>query len=176
MTVTSVNDAPTANADTASTNEDNSVDIHVLANDSAGPAEEPTTQTLSITDLTTPAFGTATIDDNGTPGDTGDDFVHYVPNADFQGVDVFNYTVCDDGTTDTVADPLCSVVSALVTVTVNSVNDAPSGTDTTITIAEDGSHVFVACGLRLQRHPRQPGQRLRRGHDHQHHRWRLADR
>ena len=142
VTVTEVNDSPTANPDTATTNEDHSVDVHVLANDSAGPAEEPTTQTLSISGLTQPTFGTASINDNGTPGDTSDDFVHYVPDADFQGVDVFQYTVCDDGTTAGVAQPLCSVVSASVTVTVKSVNDAPAGTDTTITLAEDGSHTF----------------------------------
>ena len=84
------NDRPIGNDDVGTTNEDGSTDIDVLANDFAGPANE-LSQTLSITGLSDPANGTATIDDNGTPADTSDDFVHYVPDADFFGTDTFLY-------------------------------------------------------------------------------------
>ncbi len=123
ITVTEVNDRPVGFDDTGTANEDGSTDLDVLANDSAGPADEAG-QTLSISGLSDPANGTASIDDNGTPG-TGDDFVHYVPDANFFGTDTFLYLVCDDGTTSGSADPQCALFDATVTVTVNAVNDAP---------------------------------------------------
>ncbi|MGE4615845.1 MAG: Ig-like domain-containing protein, partial [Gammaproteobacteria bacterium] len=48
--------------------------------------------------------------------------------------DVFTYTVSDGTTTDT----------GQITVTVTGVNDAPTGTNRTIAIAQDGSHTFQA--------------------------------
>ena len=136
ITVTEVNDRPVGFDDTGTANEDGSTDLDVLANDSAGPADEAG-QTLSISGLSDPANGTASIDDNGTPG-TGDDFVHYVPDANFFGTDTFLYLVCDDGTTSGSADPQGGIFDATVTVTVNAVDDAPiftAGADQTT--AED---------------------------------------
>ncbi len=133
--VTEVNDNPVAADDTATVLEDSSVAIDVLANDSAGPANE-STQTLTIGTIGTPANGTAVLEL---------DKIRYTPAANFNGSDSFTYEVCDDGTTNGGPDPLCSLVTATVNVTVTSVNDAPSGADNTITIAEDTSHTFVAA-------------------------------
>ena len=41
------------------------------------------------------------VNDNGTPGNTADDFVVYTPAADFNGTDSFTYTVTSNGTTET---------------------------------------------------------------------------
>ena len=143
ITVSEVNDAPVAGDDTATVNEDGTVDIDVLANDSAGPPDEAGQQ-LTISIATPASHGTATVDDNGTPSIMNDDFVTYVPVADYQGSDSFTYTVCDDGTTDGVPDPICVIVEATVDVTVAAVNDASAGTDGSTTIDEDTGYTFGA--------------------------------
>lgn len=76
--------APTvANADTATTGEDNSVVINVLANDTnAGGAVDD----LSPTVVAGPANGTVTVNDE-------DGTLRYTPNANFHGTDTFSYTV-----------------------------------------------------------------------------------
>ncbi len=117
ITVTSVDDEPDAVADTASVDEDDSVDINVLANDDLG---------------NNPAIGdqpvTVTIDSNPANGSVGvvANVITYTPDPDFDGPsDSFSYEVTDaNGDHD----------SATVTVTVNPVNDAPvanGGTDST---------------------------------------------
>ncbi|HEX2972144.1 MAG TPA: Ig-like domain-containing protein, partial [Tepidisphaeraceae bacterium] len=51
---------------------------------------------LSIGDVTIdPMYGTATVNDNGTPADTTDDYIVYVPNAGSYADDYFQYTVSD---------------------------------------------------------------------------------
>ena len=47
------------------------------------------------------AHGTVTVNNNGTPGNTADDFVVYTPAADFNGTDTFTYTVTSGGVTET---------------------------------------------------------------------------
>ncbi|HJQ41107.1 MAG TPA: Ig-like domain-containing protein [Thermoanaerobaculia bacterium] len=90
---------PTANDDTATTNEDQTVTIDVTANDS------PSVHTTSVS---APAHGTASAN--------GDNSVSYTPAANYNGSDSFTYTISDDrGETAT----------ATVTVTVQAVNDAP---------------------------------------------------
>ena len=130
VTVTEVNDPPSAADDVASLAEDGSATIDVLANDSPGPGNE-SAQTLAVTDVTQGGHGSVT--NNGTD-------LSYSPDPDYNGSDSFTYTACDDGTTAGVLDSLCD--TATVTVTVTEVNDAPVGTDMTITIAEDGALVF----------------------------------
>ncbi|WP_121053310.1 Ig-like domain-containing protein, partial [Lacinutrix venerupis] len=116
VTVT-VTPTPDAEDDTATTEEDTPVDIDVLDNDDLGT--EPTT----ITAVTTPANGTATINDNGTPADPSDDYVVYTPNADFDGpTDTFDYTITDANGNES---------TATVTVTVTPTPDAEDDTATT---------------------------------------------
>ncbi len=111
--VTEVNDNPVAADDTATVLEDSSVAIDVLANDSAGPANE-STQTLTIGTIGTPANGTAVLEL---------DKIRYTPAANFNGSDSFTYEVTDNGTTNGAADPKSH--TATVTITVTAVNDAP---------------------------------------------------
>jgi len=104
--VVCVNNAPVADNDSESTDEDTPVNVDVQVNDNAGPSNED--QTLITFTTTNPANGTATIN--------LDETVTYAPNLNFHGTDTFDYVVCDTG-------DLCD--TATVTITVFSVNDAP---------------------------------------------------
>ena len=44
---------------------------------------------------TLPTNGTATVNDNGTPNNSADDYIMYTPNVDFVGFDSFTYTIED---------------------------------------------------------------------------------
>ncbi len=108
ITVTPVNDAPVANAESYSTAEDTALvaPFDVLANDTDADGDS---LTISLID----------------PPDHADSFAinpagsfNYVPRPDFFGVDSFAYRVQDgNGGTDT----------ATVTITVTPINDAPVG-------------------------------------------------
>ena len=119
VTVTNVNDDPTANDDAATVAEDSGANtINVLANDSSAP---DTGETLTITAKTNGANGTVSITGGGTT-------VSYTPNADFFGADSFTYTISDgNGGND----------MATVNVTVTNVNDDPTANDDAATVAED---------------------------------------
>jgi hypothetical protein len=112
ISVIAANQAPNAVDDTATTLEDVTITISVLDNDTDPDGDTPT-----VTAADMPANGTASTD--GTT-------VTYTPTLNFNGEDVFSYTVSDTGgLTDT----------ATVTVTVAPVNDAPSfikGSDQTV--------------------------------------------
>ncbi|WP_407659994.1 Ig-like domain-containing protein [Hyalangium gracile] len=123
VTVTAVNDPPTAADDSftvAEDSQDNALDV--LANDTTAP---DTGETLTITAVTQPASGTVSFTASG---------VSFTPVADFNGTVTFQYTVSDgNGGTDT----------ATVTVTVTPANDAPTAVDDSFTVAEDsGATVF----------------------------------
>ncbi len=115
ITVNSVNDAPVAAADSATTAEDEATKIAVLGND-----KDVDGDALKVTTVTDPKNGSVVINPDGT--------VTYTPNANFNGTDSFSYTVSDtSGATDT----------ATVTITVNAVNDAPEALDDSATTDED---------------------------------------
>ncbi|MDG4548726.1 MAG: Ig-like domain-containing protein, partial [Rickettsiales bacterium] len=112
--VTPVNDAPVANTDNVTTNEDTPVVIDVLAND-----DDVDGDTLTIVSVTDGQNGTVVIESGQ---------VKYTPNADFNGNDSFTYTITDgNGETST----------GTVNVTVNPINDAPLAEDDTVTTDED---------------------------------------
>jgi VCBS repeat-containing protein len=123
VTVNGANDAPVANADTASTTEDAGVSGNVLANDTDVDVE-----TLTVTNPGTyvGAYGTLTLASDGS--------YTYAPNAAAQGLDdgetaqdVFSYTASDGTASD----------SATLTITVNGANDAPAADDDTASTNED---------------------------------------
>src|SRR5262249_16849567 len=119
ITVTPVNDPTIANDDTAITDEDTSVVIPVLANDTdvdGGP--NPATVTIT----SQPAHGSVSV--NPTTGE-----VTYSPDPNYNGPDSFRYTVDDEGG--------LTSNEATVFVTVNAVNDPPVANDDTYTIDED---------------------------------------
>jgi hypothetical protein len=102
VSVTCVNDAPVANDDSASTDEDTPVTIYVLANDT-----DVEDDTLTVESVTQPAHGTVT--NNSTD-------VTYIPSAGYCGDDTFTYTADDgNGGTD----------DATVSITVTCGNAAP---------------------------------------------------
>ena len=120
VTVTSVNDAPVALADTATTAEDTAVTISVLDNDT----DEETAASLIVTNLgigTSPSNGSVVLTNNNTQ-------VIYTPGENFNGTDTFSYTP-NDGTIDG--------NTVIVTVSVTGVNDAPVALADTATTAED---------------------------------------
>ena len=111
VTVTEVNDAPTANADLVTVAQNSPQTIPaatLLANDSAGPGE--TSQTLRITSVAATGSGTVSLNPDGSA-------VIYTSAADFLGTDTFSYVITDDGTTDGAASPLTATGQVTVMVT-----------------------------------------------------------
>ena len=109
LTVTNKNRLPIAVSDADTTNEDVTLRISPLANDSDPDGEALTILALILNG----SNGQATIE----PGDTT---IAYEPPADSSGVDQFNYVISDgSGGLDT----------ATVTVVINPVNDAPTLTN-----------------------------------------------
>ena len=93
--------------DSGTTDEDAPLTIPVLANDSRINSDS-----LTVASLSDPENGTALLNSDGT--------VTYTPDADFHGTDRFTYWTTD-GTNGSNA--------ATVTITVNSVSDAPVAVD-----------------------------------------------
>lgn len=112
---TPVNLPPSATDDTGTTDEDTSVVIDLITNDS-----DPDRDPLSVAN----AFGMQ----KGTVVLNGDGTITYSPLPDENGVDVFSYTV-DDGRNGTDV--------GTVTVTINPVNDTPTASDLSVTTDED---------------------------------------
>jgi hypothetical protein len=82
VTNVSINCPPLAVNDSAATVNGIPVTVTVLANDS-----DPNNDTLTVTGITQPANGTATLNPNQT--------VTYDPVCSFQGTDTFTYTISD---------------------------------------------------------------------------------
>ena len=119
LTVTEVNDSPAATDDSASTDEDVTLQINasdLTANDSTGPANE-NVQVLTLTSVS------STADTHGTVS-LSSGVVSYSPDHNYNGPASFTYQACDNGTTNGAADSRCT--NGTVNVTVNPVNDAPS--------------------------------------------------
>ena len=106
ITITGVNEAPVANDDVATTDEDSSIEIAVRTDIDPDAGD---TVTLLGTLPDAPDHGSATVD-------TADNRITYTPSANYHGPDSFSYRVQDGG--GLTAD-------ATVAVTVKGVNDAP---------------------------------------------------
>ncbi|APG59408.1 HYR domain-containing protein [Christiangramia salexigens] len=88
VTVNAINDAPVAVNDNANIDQDSTIEISVLENDSDLDGDN-----LTVSDLTQPNNGSVSTD--GTT-------VTYIPNESFTGTDTFTYTISDgNGGTDT---------------------------------------------------------------------------
>ncbi|GEP43499.1 Ig-like domain-containing protein [Brevifollis gellanilyticus] len=121
LTIESVNDTPVANAVALSTDEDTALTGTLTG----GDVDE---DTLTFAISTAPQHGQVLLIDG--------DFT-YTPHANLHGGDSFSFTV-NDGTT--------SSTPALVSITVNPVNDVPVANATSITLAEDGSTLITLTG------------------------------
>jgi VCBS repeat-containing protein len=133
LTVTGVNDAPTAAADTASTSEDASIVIAPAGNDT-----DPEGDTLAVTGIDASATtGVVTLNPDGTVG--------YDPGSGFnalgqgeEGTDSFAYTL-DDGHG--------GIASGTVSVTVTGLNDVPMATlDSASTNEDETATLDVLAG------------------------------
>ena len=120
ITVTPVNDAPIANADSVTMNEDGpAVLVNVLANDSDIDGD-----TLAIT-AATADIGSASVVDNK---------IQYTPVANKNGTAIISYTISDgSGGTGTTT----------LTITITSVNDAPVTNADLATMAEDAAPILI---------------------------------
>lgn len=109
VTVFPPNLPPTAVDDSDTTPEDVTLNnIDVLSNDS----DFETPLALVVSTVSQPANGSVTVNPDST--------LNYDPDPDFNGVDTFQYTVCDPGA-------LCD--TATVTITVTDENDPPVAQD-----------------------------------------------
>ncbi|WP_075591654.1 tandem-95 repeat protein, partial [Labilibacter marinus] len=79
--------------------------------------------TINTVPVSGPSNGVLVINTDGT--------YTYTPNTDFNGEDSFTYEVCDDGTP-------AACTTAIVTITVNEVNDAPIATDDAASVDQEG--------------------------------------
>ena len=107
------NDPPVAVDDQATTDEDTSISIDVLGNDTDQDGDQ-----LSVVGAQA---------ESGTVIPNADGTLSYTPDADFNGTDTITYTVSDGLESDT----------GTVTVTINPVNDPPVANDDTVQTQED---------------------------------------
>lgn len=132
ITVTPVNDPPTANSGiTATTDEDTAKDITLAGGDIESSS-------LTYAKASDPAHGTVSI--NATTG-----VARYTPAANYHGNDSFNFTV-NDGSTDS--------APATVSITVTPVNDAPTANEVADqTVNEGASVTFAVTGTDVDGDP-----------------------
>ena len=123
-TINPVNDVPILSKTSAITDEDSSVLIDVLSE-----ASDADGDILSITGKTNPLHGVVSI----ITDEQGKQKLSYTPNANFNGVDQFNYTV---------SDGKGGIVTKTINVAVNSINDNPIASLDNATINEDGQAII----------------------------------
>ncbi len=117
ITVTEINNDPSAVNDNEETAEDSSLNFpssDLTSNDSAGPGEGAQTLTVDSVISTVNTHGSI----NLSAGQ-----ITYTPDTNYNGPASFDYHMCDDGTTNGAPDPKCA--TGTVNITVNAVNDPP---------------------------------------------------
>ena len=117
LTVNSVNDVPVARDDTASVNEDGSLNGNVAGNDS------PSGDGGNVwTVVSGPVHGSVTMNLDGT--------YTYTPDANYNGPDQFTYQIKDaDG----------DISTATLSINVSPVNDPPIAVDHNVTVSKNGA-------------------------------------
>ena len=128
ITVSAVNDAPVATADSYTTTEDTAKVVPalgVLSNDT--DTEGATLTAIKVTD---PSNGSVTLNSNGS--------FTYTPNANWSGTDSFTYKA-NDGSADS--------NTVTVTITVTAVNDAPVAVADTYTTPVNTAKVVPLPGV-----------------------------
>ncbi len=119
LTITPVNDAPVAQKDLVTFDEDTNVTIRVLDNDTDVDGD-----TLHIKSYTNPAHGTLTEKDNA---------LIFVPDRDYFGEDGFGYTVTDGNLTS----------QTYVDLSITPVNDPPVAGELNVTLDENTQISFA---------------------------------
>ena len=117
----SVNIAPVATNDTFSVAQNTPLTIPVptlLSNDSDADGDP-----LTLTGVSNAQNGSVSLNNNGTPSNTADDFVTFTPNAGFSGNASFNYTINDGkGSTATATVAVAVTAPSIPTTTTGSNN------------------------------------------------------
>jgi VCBS repeat-containing protein len=132
ITVIAVNDAPVANADSYSTNEDTPLIVAapgLLANDT------DVDSVLTASKVTNPTHGTVTVNSDGS--------FTYTPTATYNGPDSFTYRVSDGSLTS----------DATVSISVISVNDAPVANGQSQSLNEDATKAVTLTASDLDGDP-----------------------
>jgi hypothetical protein len=114
--------------------------IDLASNDSTGPADE-SSQLLTVTSVS------ATGNTHGSIA-LANGIVTYTPDANFNGAASFEYQVCDNGNTNGSPDPQCG--NAIVNVTVNPVNDAPTANSQSVTTNSNTPVAITLTGNDLE--------------------------
>ncbi|MDA7088791.1 retention module-containing protein, partial [Pseudomonas sp. SA3-5] len=127
------NTAPAALADNFTVNEDGSISIDVLSNDTDLDGDS---LTITAVDGQTIAEGGSVNVSNGSVTLTNGQLV-FTPTANYNGPASFSYTISDGALTST----------ATVSGTVAAVNDAPVANDDSLTATEDTPVTFTAAQL-----------------------------
>ena len=153
VNVTSVNDAPAGTDKTVTTLEDTAYTFAAADFGFTDPNDTPANNLLAVKITTLPAAGTLT--DNGVAVTAG----QFVPVADITGgllkftpaanangaaYASFTFQVQDDGGTANGGVDLDQSPNT-ITVNVTAVNDAPAGTNKTVTTLEDTAYTFTAA-------------------------------
>lgn len=135
LTVTPVNDAPVASADTTGVAEDTTLTAFapgLLLND-----YDVDNDPLTATSLVGPSHGTVVLNENGS--------YTYRPNDDYNGADAFYYQAYDGS---------LSSLSTMVEITVAPVNDPPTFTGAgDVTVAEDSGAYSAAWASAMSAGP-----------------------
>ncbi|MHA8050258.1 cadherin domain-containing protein, partial [Aquirufa sp. ROCK-SH2] len=145
--VTAINDAPSGTDKTITFNEDAT---YTFTSSDFGFSDTDGNSLLAVKISTLPAAGTLKLNANPV---TAGDFIsaanitnltyQAVANANGTAYSSFTFQVQDNGGTSNGGIDLDQSPNT-ITFDVNSVNDAPAGTDKSITINEDASHTFAS--------------------------------
>ena len=128
LTISADNDAPVAQNDAYSLNEDTTLNIAipgVLSNDTDVDGDSLTAERIGG-----PSHGTLTLRPDGS--------FTYTPDANYHGTDTFTYRA---------KDASANSGSATVTLTIKSVNDAPVGVADSYSMNEDGTLNITVPGV-----------------------------
>ena len=136
ITVSPVNDAPIAQPDLVSGDEDTTIPLDLLANDTD---VDDVLSGNNVVVAVPPASGTVAVD--GTSG-----AITYTPNANFFGSDSFEYSLID-------AAGAASASTAVVSISVNPVNDAPEAGGIDVALLEDSGAAILLTATDVEGDP-----------------------
>ncbi|MGH6649067.1 DUF4347 domain-containing protein, partial [Aquabacterium sp.] len=153
VTVLNVNEVPIGTSKTVTTNEDTAYTFTVADFGFTDPNDSPANTLLSVKITTLPAAGSLTL--NGVAVTVGQfvsaaniasGLLKFTPaaNANGAGYASFTFQVQDNGGTANGGVNL-DATPRTMTVDVTAVNDAPVGTNTTVTTLEDTAYTFSAA-------------------------------
>ena len=153
VNVTSVNDAPAGTSNTVTTLEDQAYTFAAADFGFNDPNDTPPNSLLAVTIASLPAVGT--LSDNGTPVTGGQSIpladitggnLKFAPPPGLSGTSLaaFTFKVQDNGGTANGGVDTDPSANTLI-IDVTSVNDAPVGTQNSVTIARDSTYTFAAA-------------------------------